>query len=58
MRVQRVLMPVTEVESWTVLDNEGEPIAEIENFLAYLTAIERSPNTGKHSGPRLTWPSS
>jgi len=51
-------MPVTEVESWTVLDNEGEPIAEIENFLAYLTAIERSPNTGKHSGPRLTWPSS
>jgi integrase/recombinase XerD len=45
MRVQRVVMPVTEVESWTVLDDQGEPIGVIETFLAYLTAIERSPNT-------------
>ena len=45
MRVQRVVMPVTEVESWTVLGDDGDPVAELESFLAYLTAIERSPNT-------------
>lgn len=45
MRVQRVVMPVTEVESWTVLDDEGEPLTPAECYLAYLSALERSPNT-------------
>ena len=45
MRVQRVVMPVTEVESWTVLDDEGVPLAPAERYLAYLSALERSPNT-------------
>jgi len=45
MRAQRVVMPVSEVESWTVLDDDGEPVAAVEEYLAYLTAIERSPNT-------------
>ena len=45
MRVQRVVMPVTEAESWTVLGDAGEPVVPIEAFLGYLSAIERSPNT-------------
>lgn len=46
MQVQRVLSPVTGLESWTVLGNDG-PIQPIETYLAYLTDIERSPNTIK-----------
>ncbi len=46
MRVQRVLMPDSDVESWAVLDHDG-PIEPVERYLAYLTAVERSPNTVK-----------
>jgi integrase/recombinase XerD len=46
MLVRRVLMPTTGLESWTVLDATGaaEPV---ERWLAYLTSIEKSPNTVK-----------
>jgi len=42
MLVQRVLMPASSLESWTVLGSAG-PVEPIERFLAYLTDIERSP---------------
>jgi len=44
MIVQRVVMPVTEAVSWTVLD-DGVPVEPAEKYLAYLAALERSPNT-------------
>jgi integrase len=44
MRVQRVVMP-DGAESWTVLDECGEPVPAIEAFLAHLQALERSPLT-------------
>jgi integrase/recombinase XerD len=47
MLVQRVLMPVSSLESWTVLGEGGGPVEPIERYLAYLTDIERSPNTVK-----------
>ena len=47
MRVQRVLMPGSEVESWTVLGEDQVPVEPVERFLAFLAAIERSPNTIK-----------
>ena len=47
MRVQRVLMPDSEAESWTVLDENQVPVEPVERFLAFLAAIERSPNTIK-----------
>jgi site-specific recombinase XerD len=47
MLVHRVLMPVSSLESWTVLGDEGGPVEPIERYLAYLTDIERSPNTVK-----------
>ena len=47
MRVQRVLMPGTEFESWTVLGDDQMPIEPVERFLAYLASIEKSPNTIK-----------
>jgi site-specific recombinase XerD len=47
VRVQRVLSPVSGVESWTVLGEDGAPIRPVEGFLAYLSGIERSPNTVK-----------
>jgi integrase/recombinase XerD len=47
MLVQRVLMPVSSVESWTVLGDDGGPVEPVERYLAYLSDIERSPNTIK-----------
>jgi hypothetical protein len=47
MRVQRVLMPDTEFESWTLLGDDHRPVEPVERFLAYLASIEKSPNTIK-----------
>lgn len=47
MLVQRVVMPESLLESWTVLGGEDGTVEPIERFLAYLTDIERSPNTVK-----------
>jgi integrase/recombinase XerD len=47
MRVQRVLAPGSTVESWTLLGDDLRPVGPVESFLAYLAAIERSPNTIK-----------
>ncbi len=45
MRVQRVVVPVTGAESWTVVDGAWIPVPAIERYLAHLAGIERSPNT-------------
>jgi integrase/recombinase XerD len=45
MLVQRVISPASPFESWTVLGDDDAPVEPIERFLAYLTDIERSPNT-------------
>lgn len=47
MLVQRVMMPASSLESWTVLGDDGLPVGPVERYLAYLTDIERSPNTVK-----------
>jgi site-specific recombinase XerD len=47
VHVQRVLAPGSQVVSWTVLGEDGSPIGPVERFLAYLSDIERSPNTVK-----------
>jgi integrase/recombinase XerD len=47
MHVQRVAMPASRTESWTVLGDDDAPVEPVERFLAYLTDIERSPNTIK-----------
>ncbi|VBA59082.1 Tyrosine recombinase XerD [Mycobacterium attenuatum] len=47
LRVQRVVMPETGFESWTVLGDDQLPIQPVERFLAYLASIEKSPNTIK-----------
>jgi site-specific recombinase XerD len=47
MHVQRVVVSASGLESWTVLGEDGVPIEPVERFLAYLTDIERSPNTVK-----------
>lgn len=44
MRVQRVLTP-DGAESWTVLDDGGDPVPEVEAFLAHLQAVNRAPTT-------------
>src|SRR5438094_10595376 len=38
-------MPASPIESWTVVGDDGVPVEPVERYLAYLTAIERSPNT-------------
>ncbi len=45
MQVQRVAVPGSRVESWTVLGDDGVPVGPVERYLAFLTAVERSPNT-------------
>ena len=47
MLVQPVEMPGTGTRSWTVLGNDDMPVVPAARFLAYLTDIERSPNTVK-----------
>jgi integrase/recombinase XerD len=47
MRVQRVLMPGSQFESWTVLGDDHVPVEPVERFLGYLSSIERSPNMVK-----------
>ena len=47
MRVQRILVPGSGAQSWTVLDDQFRPLEPVERFLAYLASIERSPNTVK-----------
>ena len=47
MFVQRVVMSGSRSESWTVLDRDGVPVGPVERYLAYLTDVERSPNTVK-----------
>ncbi len=47
MRVQRVVMPSSGAESWTLLGDDGVPVKPAERFLAYLSSVERSPNTVK-----------
>src|ERR1700733_15359586 len=45
MLVQRGRMPGSGQESWTLLGDDGGVIEPAERYLAYLAAIERSPNT-------------
>ena len=40
-------MPATREPSWTVLGDDDTPIEPVERYLAYLTDVERSPNTIK-----------
>ena len=47
MLVQPVVMPGSGAWSWTVLGDDDVPVGPVERFLAYLTDIERSPNTVK-----------
>jgi site-specific recombinase XerD len=45
--VQRVVLPDSRLESWTVLGDDDRPVDPVERYLAYLSDIERSPNTVK-----------
>jgi integrase/recombinase XerD len=47
VRVQQVVIPDSRRESWTVLGEEGVPVEPVERYLAFLTDVERSPNTVK-----------
>ena len=47
MLVQRVVMAASRRELWTVLDEGTVRIEPVDRYLAYLTDIERSPNTVK-----------
>jgi site-specific recombinase XerC len=47
MLVRRVLIPASSLEPWTVLGDDDLPVGPVERYLAYLTDIERSPNTVK-----------
>lgn len=42
---RRVLLPSSGVESWTVVGPDGRPVGLVDEFLGWLTGIERSPNT-------------
>jgi integrase/recombinase XerD len=43
--VQRVIAPDSARESWTVIGDDRRPVAPVESYLAWLSRIERSPNT-------------
>lgn len=45
MRLQRLVMPETDATSWTVIGDDGDPVAPVEAYLVHLSALERSPET-------------
>ena len=47
MLVQQVVMPGSRRRSWTVLGPDGVPVEPVERYLAFLTDVDRSPNTVK-----------
>jgi integrase/recombinase XerD len=47
MRVQRVVMPGSGEESWTLLGDDHVPVEPAERFLSYLASAGKSPNTAK-----------
>jgi integrase/recombinase XerD len=47
LRVQPVVMPFGDLESWTLVDRDAAVVEPAEAFLSHLHAIERSPNTVK-----------
>src|SRR3974377_1304581 len=47
MLVQPGVTPGSGAWSWTVLGDDDLPVGPVERYLAYLTDIERSPNTVK-----------
>ncbi len=47
MLVQQVVMPSSRRRSWTVLGPDGVPVEPVERYLAFLTDVDRSPNTVK-----------
>src|SRR5437667_6075092 len=42
---RRVRLPTSGVESWTVIGPDLRPVAVVDDYLGWLTGIERSPNT-------------
>ena len=46
-RVQPVVMPFGDPQSWTLVDADAAVVEPVEGFLSHLHAIERSPNTVK-----------
>lgn len=47
MFVQRVVVPGSRLESWTVVGDDAVPVEPAERYLAFLTDVGRSPNTVK-----------
>ncbi len=45
LQVRRLLMPSLGVESWTLIGPDLRPVSEVDEYLAWLTHNERSPNT-------------
>jgi hypothetical protein len=45
VRVQRVVSPGGGPESWTLIGSDLRPVEPVERYLAWLSRIERSPNT-------------
>ena len=48
-------MPSSGVESWTVVGLAGSAVEVIDEFLGWLTGIERSPNTVEAVGAGMGW---
>ena len=47
MFVAQVVLPGSRRRSWTVLGSDGVPVEPVERYLAFLTDVDRSPNTVK-----------
>ena len=43
--VRQARTPSSGAESWTVVGRDGRPVELVDEFLGWLTGIERSPNT-------------
>lgn len=53
MKVQRVILPDSEKESWLVLGDDFLPVPPIQEYLRYLEMTGKSPHTVKNSAIHL-----
>ncbi len=44
-QARRIVLPSCGIESWTLIGPDLRPVAVVDEFLAWLTHVERSPNT-------------
>ena len=45
MKIQKIKLPTTDETTWILIGDDFLPVNPVNDYLRYLEALERSPNT-------------